>query len=255
MSLDPLIYDEFRVDQVLLEGATAFFWNEGWRHFGGHYYRYNMTFEEDRLIHIVPVRINLKEFQFSKSQRRVLRKNADLEIIWRKAEVNDELEDLFHRHKSRFKSNVPSSLLNFVDPDVGHFPCRCDLLECRLNGILVAASYCDNDGDACSSVYGMFDPDHSHRGLGQFTLLLEIQRALEEGKRWHYLGYASVEPGIYDYKKNFSALQGYNWMEKKWYPEPGNAFPVPGLDPVESNSKTPSAETEGVQVTWNSGEP
>lgn len=217
---ESLINDYFETSEVFDDGITAYLWSYGWRHFGGYYFRYNFTLDEGEVQHIVPVRIDLERFQLSKSQRRVLRKNADLEVSWEMAEVDDEMMSLFGRHVTRFKKNIPGSLLDFVASDVGTFPCQCEMFLCRLKGELIAASYCDFDGDAASSVYGMFDPQHSRRGLGLFTLLMELQRAKEEGRSWHYLGYASEEPSIYEYKKNFTALQGYDWVKEVWKDDP-----------------------------------
>ena len=55
------------------------------------------------------------------SQRRVLRRNADLEVKIQPVEITDETHDLFDRHKQRFKSGVPASIYDFLsmDPAIG----------------------------------------------------------------------------------------------------------------------------------------
>ena len=66
---------------------------------------------------------------------------------------------------------------------------------------------------ATSAVYAMFDPAHSRRSLGIFTMLEAIRYSRERGRRHYYPGYACVEPSVYDYKKNFAGLEHYDWRE------------------------------------------
>ena len=223
MSSEPFVFDDFSVGSRLADGVTASLWEEGWRHFGGQFFRYSHSIYAGELQHIVPVRIDLSRFKLSKSQRRVLNKNADLQCEWRPAEVNAELEALFEVHKERFTDNMPSDLYDFLSRAPDSFPCICEMFLVHSNGECVAASYCDLDGAAASAVYGMFAPEHSTRGLGIFTLLKEIERAIDEGRRWHYLGYATREASIYDYKKQFSGLEGFEWGSGQWEADPFRA--------------------------------
>src|SRR5436309_14364020 len=82
---------------------------DGWRHFGTHFFRYNLGIYEDDIRRVIPLRIRLADYRPSKSQRRVLRKNADLEISVRPAVIDDETHALFENHKRRFKSGIPES--------------------------------------------------------------------------------------------------------------------------------------------------
>lgn len=220
MQHHPMLFEDFVVDEVLEGGVLDKLWQRGWRHFGGQFFRYSMNVHAGEWQHIVPVRIDLERFQLSKSQRRILRKNDDIVCQWQPAFVNGELMALFEAHKRRFHDNVPSGLHDFLSPHPATFPCACELLWCELDSQMVAASFCDVDVTATSSVYGLFSPEYSARSLGIFTLLKELERAVEQGKRWHYLGYASYEAGIYDYKKRFSGLEGYDWEKKHWVPDP-----------------------------------
>jgi arginyl-tRNA--protein-N-Asp/Glu arginylyltransferase len=80
---------------------------------------------------------------------------------------------------------------------------------------MVAASFLDLGMAAVSSVYGIFDPSESHRSLGIFTMLKELEYAAELGCRMYYHGYACQEPSPYDYKKRFAGLEFYDW-EGNW---------------------------------------
>ena len=75
----------------------------------------------------------------------------------------------------------------------------------------MAVSYFDVGGEAVSGVYGMFEPEVTDRSLGIFTMLKEIQFAIETGRKFYYLGYAYEGNSFYDYKKRFAATEVYDW--------------------------------------------
>ncbi len=56
-------------------------WNTGWRHFGDFFFRYSFDFSpEHGPRHVMPIRINLAQFEPNKSLRRLIRRNSDLEV-------------------------------------------------------------------------------------------------------------------------------------------------------------------------------
>ena len=193
-------------------------WADGWRHFGPQFFRYSIAPEPNGDLAVIrPLRLALARFAPSKSQRRVLRRNADAEIQVVPARVDDEAVALFFRHRERFRHNVPDSLGDFIGlANPATEPCNCVCVEVRLAARLIALSYLDCGHEAVSSVYAMFDPEHASRSLGIFTLLKEIEWARSNGKQWLYPGYATAGPGIYDYKKSFAPLQRFDWTTGTW---------------------------------------
>jgi len=191
-------------------------WAAGWRHFGTLFFRYSHQFTEDGLDLIQPLRVDLERFVWSKSQRRVLRKNADVHWVFEPAQRSEAAEALFQRHKTRFTHSIPESLSSFLSPEPATLPNEC--LHCRvtLADELIALSYLDLGESSSSAVYGMFEPAHSHRSLGHFTLLQEIAFSQARGDRWFYPGYATQGSSAYDYKKQLSALQYLNWQTGEW---------------------------------------
>lgn len=190
----------------------------GWRHFGSHFFRYNWQAVEGQWQTVIPVRIRLCDFRPSKSQRRVLRRNADLACVFVPSEIDDVVEAMFQRHKERFKDNVPSTITDFMSPTPSILPGEGRMLRCTLDGQLVAASFVDIGKTAMSSVYGVFEPAHSERSLGTFTMLREIEAAQAAGMTHHYPGYVTSGSSNYDYKKQFAALEGYDWGAQEWRP-------------------------------------
>ena len=211
-----VIEDAFMANRVPPELMDQL-WASGWRHFGPLFFRYAV--QEDELggvDGILPLRIDLQRFEFSKSQRRVLRRNADVQVMFQPAERGAEAEALFHRHKARFTSNVPESLDSFLSTEPATVPCECQECRVTLGGELVALSFLDVGAESTSSVYGLFEPEQSPRSLGIFTMLKEIEHSRARGCLWYYPGYATRGSSAYDYKKRFSALQYLDWESGAW---------------------------------------
>jgi leucyl-tRNA---protein transferase len=191
-------------------------WTSGWRHFGESFFRYNISIDEDGVRQIIPLRLDLEKNLLSKSQRRVLRRNVDLRWDFVPAQLTEDARAMFQRHKARFKDNVPDDLDSFLSSEPATVPSEC--LQCRVfeGDCLIALSYLDVGESATSAVYGMFEPEHSWRSLGIFTMLLEIEFSRSRGCRYYYPGYATHEPSAYDYKKQLRGLEVLDWKTGKW---------------------------------------
>jgi arginine-tRNA-protein transferase len=191
-------------------------WAAGWRHFGETFFRYSLSIDEHGVKTITPLRVDLKHFSLSKSQRRVLKKNADLHCAFVPASLSAEARAMFQRHKERFSENVPDDLDTFLSANPANLPCPAK--ECRvyLGEKLVALSFLDLGKSSSSAVYGMFEPAHGERSLGIFTMLKEIEYTQSRGSRYYYPGYATLEPSAYDYKKQLRGLEVLDWQTGVW---------------------------------------
>jgi len=184
---------------------------EGWRHFGSFFFKDTINEFDGKKYHVIPLRINLEKFDYSKNHKKILRKNSEIEVIFREACVDTEKENLFFKHIQRFKHNVPTSLYDFLDENTAHVPCLT--LECCLydNGKLYAASFFDVGKESTSSIYAMFDPEYENKSPGIQTLLEEIKFAQNNDKKYLYTGYAHIENSFYDYKKKFKGSEYFDW--------------------------------------------
>ena len=209
-----LINEEFFADSVTPKQIDLLL-ADGWRHFGRHFFRYNLGVYEGQIRRVLPLRVRLAEFKFSKSQRRVLRRNEDLDIDIRPITLTPETTDLFDRHKRRFRSGVPASIYDFLSNEPATLPCKAFELNVRRDGVLLAASFFDVGECSVSSIYGIFEPGETARSLGILTMLREIEFARDQGKELYYHGYAYEGESFYDYKKRFSALEEFDW-EGNW---------------------------------------
>jgi leucyl-tRNA---protein transferase len=223
ISIDP--FCDFRVEWSTTPGQMDEFWATGWRHFGPLFFRRYFMEYEGNLKAIQPLRVQVREFRPSKSQRRILRRNGDLKVVIKPTVLDQELSRIFMAHVQRFTFNVPPNLESFLGHQPEKGPCQNMTVAAYVQDRLIAASFLDLGQQAVSSVYAVFDPVESRRSLGIFTMLREIEYARERGCHYYYPGYACHEPSPYDYKKQLAAMEWYDW-EGHWKPLPTKVLPV-----------------------------
>ncbi|TAF63790.1 MAG: arginine-tRNA-protein transferase [Cytophagales bacterium] len=202
-------------------------WAEGYRNFGSYFFRYQydtIPFYFTEPAAIIPLRINIDKFEWAKSQKKIIHKNQDLECKWQAINIDQERENLFHKHKQRFKENIPNNVRNFIGEEEDYQTDNTKEIACYFNGKLIAVSFVGVGQNALSSIYAMFDPDYNDRSLGVFTLLQEIEQVKKMQMQYLYLGYAHQVPSFYDYKKKFYGLEAFDW-NGNWqdFPRESNA--------------------------------
>lgn len=146
----------------------------------------------------VSVRIVAEEFVPSTSQRRVLKRNADVVAAecrpWATGEQFDLLQRyLAARHPGGGMAGMEEG--DFADM-VEHTPVTSCMVEYRepsgteRQGRLIGACLTDVQGDGLSMIYSFYDPDYAERaGLGNYIILDHIRRAAQMGSPYVYLGY------------------------------------------------------------------
>src|SRR5688572_20489151 len=127
-------------------------WAEGWRHFGVYFFRYSDVDHDGVSCHVTPLRIDLAAFVPSQSQKRVLKKNRDVQVLIRDTVVELDKEVLFDRHRQRFTENVPDSLYDFLSEEPASVPCANQEICVYESGRLLAVSFLDIGYSATSAV-------------------------------------------------------------------------------------------------------
>lgn len=192
---------------------------DGWRHFGQQFFRYNLALYEGEIRFVIPLRIRLSEFRLAKSHERILRKNSDVEVNVEPVDLTIEVLDLFDRHKRRFKQHTPESIFTFIAERPEDEPSETYQQTLMLGDRLLAAGFFDVGERSVSAIYTAFDPDETRRSLGVFTILKEIEFAVENGMEFYYLGYSYSGRSFYDYKKRFHGTEAFEWNDV-WTPVP-----------------------------------
>jgi arginyl-tRNA--protein-N-Asp/Glu arginylyltransferase len=206
-----IFIDEYFLLSRAAPAEMDFLWSHGWRHFGVYFFRYSSSNHLGGTKTVLPLRIDLSRFELSRSQKRTLLKNRDLQVVIRDAFNDERKEDLFYSHRERFKDNIPDSIYTFLSDEPAIKPCRTRELCVYEGERLLAVSFLDIGEQATSAVYAMFDLEYSSRSLGVFTMLEAIRYSRELNCRYYYPGYAYQESSFYDYKKNFTGLEAFDW--------------------------------------------
>lgn len=166
----------------------------------------------------VAVRIPVATFTPNRSQRRCLRRNADVSARILPAERNEERLALYrrylrHRHPGGgMDSHGAAEFEQFL---IGRWA-NGRFLELRSEGRLLAVAVTDLAPAAMSAVYTFYDPDESQRGLGTFAVLKQIEWAARERRDHLYLGYWISGHDKMDYKQGFQPLEGFDG--RRWQP-------------------------------------
>ena len=90
--------------------------------------------------------------------------------------------------------------------------------EFRKINKLLAVAVIDELIDGLSAVYTFFDPNESHRSLGRYAVLTEIEAARKQGLRWLYLGYWIADCRKMQYKDEYQPLEYF--YQEEWHDTP-----------------------------------
>lgn len=164
-------------------------------------------------------RINVAEFSPSRSQKRVMKRNAELDRRVASAWVTEEHYALFRayldaRHATGGMADM--DMMEFAAM-VEETPVHTRLIEYLLPvsspekpPILRATALTDILGDGLSMVYSFFAPGSEKDSLGTHLILDHIALAREMGLPYVYLGYWVPGSPKMDYKARFSGLEVYH---------------------------------------------
>ena len=196
--------------------------SEGYRFLGANFLRDTVNRERGSIN--IPLRIRLKDFTFSKSQRKLLKTNKlkfSTEI--RSAIWNADRTRLFMQHRmDRFGYMV--SPWDFFPEDIAETPTTCIEFDVfpknKITAPPLACSFVHLGEKCISSTFCCHDMTYEKDSLGHFTMLLEIEYAIAEGYEYYYLGNVESKPSLFDYKLNFNALEAFGWLEYAWIPVP-----------------------------------
>lgn len=166
----------------------------------------------------VPIRLRPERFRASRSQRRVCKKNGDVDISISKVMMEPEHLELCQRF---LESRYPQEQ-NSAEGYYGGFFCNGIVdsarIDFRLNGKLIGGSIIDMGGNWMNAVYFYFDPNESRRSLGTLNILTLIDMCRKFDIEYLYLGYYIKKVTAMSYKQKFTPhelmLDG-KWQEEK----------------------------------------
>jgi arginyl-tRNA--protein-N-Asp/Glu arginylyltransferase len=168
-------------------------------------------------------RIRVSDFEPSRNQRRILKRNAHLSREASTPWATEEQYQLFRRYLDARHADG-----GMADMDIFEFaamieetPVRSRVVEYYQNapsgsGRRELSAVCLTDvlEDGLSMVYSFFDPDSQGNSPGSFIILDHIEIAREAGLPFVYLGYWVPGSKKMGYKARFSGLEVFS--DGKW---------------------------------------
>ena len=162
------------------------------------------------------MRVVTPEFVPNATQRKLMKRHADLEVTACRPWATDEQFQLLRRYLS---ARHPGGGMAGMDEDdyadmVEHSPVHSLIVEYRepsvngSRGKLVGACLTDRQADGLSMIYSFFAADEGTRpGLGNYIIMDHIVRAREAGLPYVYLGYWVKGSDRMAYKTRFRPIE------------------------------------------------
>ena len=215
---------EQTTDYKFINDCSAYHTQElierGYRRFGKMYFRPVC----DGCHECQSIKIDVENYVFSKSEKRVLKKSKELTTYIQTPTISKNhlsVFDSYHRHMSNKKdwsfqtTTAEHYYHSFV---VGHEEYGKEVLYFD-NDQLVGVDLIDILEDGISSIYFYYDPKYSHLSPGKLSLLNQIRFAKELKKKWIYLGYYVEGCSSLNYKaqyKPYTTLQGRPSLDSEY---------------------------------------
>ena len=164
----------------------------------------------------VSVRVVANDFKPNATQRKLIRRHADLDVSACRPWATDEQFDLLRRYLAN--RHPGGGMAGMDDGDyadmVEQSPVNSFVVEYReptvdgRRGRLVGACLTDQQADGLSMIYSFFDAsDESRPGLGNLIILDHIMRARAIGLPYVYLGYWVKGSERMSYKTRYRPIE------------------------------------------------
>lgn len=199
----------------------------------------------------VPVRIPCADFQPRRTDRRNLKRNAELSVQYQPAGYSQSYFDLYrkylqYRHPGGGMDNPePEDFMRFMLNPLG----ETLFLEVIFGEKLLAVAVTDAVNDGLSAVYTFFDPDFADRGLGRYCILQQIELCRSLSSPYLYLGYWVDGCQKMQYKTDFQPQEHFDGHS--WQP-----YRPPSADPDEATARSAPAQCrEDTDHKWSHQRP
>ncbi len=180
----------------------------GWRRFGPAYFRPGCAGCRS----CVPLRVPVRSFRLTKSQKRVQKRTAHLRLVVGRPMVDSARLDLYHRWHAMqggARGWAPDRIdveeyyhqFAFPHPAVREYAYYDDSADGGSR--LVAVGIVDETPQALSAVYTYHDPEYRKDSLGTASVLFQLAEAARLNKQWVYLGYRVLGCASSEYKARF----------------------------------------------------
>ncbi|HIP12004.1 MAG TPA: arginyltransferase [Arcobacter sp.] len=180
----------------------------GWRRFGNVHFRPECVACDE----CKTIRIKVEDFKFSKSQKRIMSKNKDIQVYVQKPSLSMDHINLFNKYhkymetKKGWKKNnidVQDYQQSYVDGASTFGKEILYFLDDKLIGIALS----DMTKDSLSCVYCFYDHEYENRSLGKFSILAQMSIAKQAKIPHLFLGYWIKDHYSMGYKEDYAPFE------------------------------------------------
>lgn len=180
----------------------------GWRRFG----RMHFVPECKTCNKCVSIRIDVKNYKFSKSEKRVISKNKDTKLYIRPPSLTTEhlnLYDKYHRFMNEKKDwpytpiEAEDYIKSYIDATENYAKEFLYMKDDKLIGVALV----DILPKSISAIYCYYDHDYSDLSIGKFSILAQIKIAKELNIPYIYLGYWIKDHFSMGYKEAYTPFE------------------------------------------------
>jgi len=185
----------------------------GMRHFGDYFFRPRCQDCQQ----CIPIRLRTGDFRLTRSQKRALSACKDVRVEIGKPQYSREKFELYLNHKKRFHTlqDDVEDEQNFRLSFYVNTPYGIEF-EYYLNGHLVGVALGDHTGNTFSAIYTFYDAPDARMGLGNFSILKQLEFSRRQKVKYFYLGYYISENQSLMYKARFRPNEVY--IDNDWRP-------------------------------------
>lgn len=169
----------------------------------------------------VSARVVTSEFQPSRTQRKVLRRNIDLERRVQPAIATYVQYRLLRTYLDARHTDSGMADMSYAEYQamVEDTPVNTSMVEYwRKDDAgeeqLIAACLLDNLADGPSMIYSFYAPGMENRSLGSFMVMMEVHHANLQKLPYVYLGYWISNCDKMNYKTRFQPVEGL--IDERW---------------------------------------
>lgn len=214
---------EFVSDEDLPPMAFEAALNKGFRRCGRYYYQPNCP----GCARCVGFRLDVAVFAPTRSQRRVLARNQDLQLQVAEPRRTAAKDALYLRyqyaqhHQRPPRETGPRPFderqeLHTMQVQMYDHPESTRELEMWAGERLVGFGTLDVAVASVSAVYFVFDPEEGRRSLGTLNILASLEWTRQEGRRWLNLGFYIAGHSKMSYKERFGPSDRLDAATGRW---------------------------------------
>lgn len=190
------------------------FMNYGFRRSGEYFYRPVC----ETCCQCRPIRMLARDYRPTKSHRRILRKNAELDLKIAPPRFTKDKLRIYSDYLASQHGYGPDQPADGLRSFLYTSPVRTLEFEYRLRGRLLAVAIADVCSRSLSSVYAFYDPDYSSRSLGTLSAIREILFCRYHNIPHYYLGFWVSDCPSMNYKARFQPHEildeSFQWIRR-----------------------------------------